>query len=130
MGGTSFDVAKESVMASSDRYEISWASLVPWARLAALAAAAGVLTSPVAHAVPAGKITCSIYTYFSNATETNQVGLFSTCPGGEKTGRKTKWFTVEHTTVSRATPANKPTKAGNLPCEFLKKGCPNLPAPR
>jgi hypothetical protein len=117
-------------MTTSESRETSGAWLARWAGLAALVASAGVLASPAAQAAPLHTINCSIYTYFSNADETTQVGWFSTCPGGEKTGRKTRWFTVEATTVGPGTPVNKPPKAGELPCEFLAKGCPNLPAPR
>ena len=117
-------------MTASNSRKPSDVWLARCAGLAALAASAGVLTSPAAQAAPLHTIKCSIYTYFSNAEETTQVGLFSTCPGGEKTGRKTRWFTVEATTVGPGTPVNKPPKAGGPPCEFLAKGCPNLPAPR
>ncbi len=87
-----------------------------------------VVTS--ARALPQS-ITCRITTYFRTAEMDETVGVRSTCPGGEKWGRTSPYKDIEVVTLDTGGP--KPSGGsgpGGLPCEFLAKGCSNLPAKR
>lgn len=77
-------------------------------------------------------ITCRITTYFSTAAKEDVVGVRTTCPGGERWGRVTQHREIEVVTldVEGPSPAGGGGGPGGLPCEFLAKGCSNLPTRR
>jgi len=89
----------------------------------------GVLGRP-AQAAPPSTGTCSITYYYSDPEKTKQVGTFSNCPNPPPkrglTGRKTRYYDVETVNLGNPSPP-RPRPPGHLPCEFLAKGCGNLP---
>lgn len=67
--------------------------------------------------------TCRIIIYYSDATKTVAVGNWSNCPGQKGLhGKRTRFSDVETETIRSPRPG-----PGHLPCEFLVKGCGNLP---
>jgi hypothetical protein len=75
---------------------------------------------------------CTITTYYNNASFDTQVGERTRCTGSpvHMTGHTSPYHTTE--TVSTDTGgAGHPTGGGgSLPCEFLQAGCSNLPTNR
>ncbi len=86
------------------------------------------LTANQAHAAPPpGGVPCTLTYYYSDAAKTNEVGEYSSCPGGVKSGQKTRYYKSVTTAPVPRPPQS--SASGGLPCEFLAEGCSNLPAP-
>lgn len=99
---------------------------VPFA--AAALAAALALATPSAHALPGAGATCRITTYYADASMTNKVGSFSTCPGSRGlTGRRTAFFDTDEVEITPSGP--RPPGPRPLPCEFQRDCVVNLPTP-
>jgi hypothetical protein len=75
---------------------------------------------------------CTITTYYNNASFDTQVGERTRCTGSpvKMTGHTSPYHTSE--TLSSSTGGNGHTSGGHsgLPCEFLQAGCSNLPVNR
>jgi len=93
----------------------------------ALAPAVG-LPEPAA-ALPV-QSTCRITTYYREAAMETVVGVRSTCPGTSNSGRISPYKEVETLTVDNGHGHAGGGSGASLPCEFLAKGCGNLPANR
>ncbi len=74
--------------------------------------------------------TCRITTYYKTAEMTDVAGVRSTCPGAQSSGRTTRFFEVEEIQLGTPTTGGGGGDPGGLPCEFLAKGCSNLPTMR
>ena len=95
---------------------------------AAMLAAAMSLAAPAAHALPAPGTTCTITTYYADASMTTKVGSYSTCPGSRGlTGRRTAFFDSDEVEITPVPP--KPPGTNPLPCEFQKDCVVNVPNP-
>lgn len=92
--------------------------------LAGMAAAVALAASP-AEALPTQ---CRIFTYYTDVTMTEMVGVRTTCPGGGGWGRTSRFREVE--TINLNENSGPSTGPGGLPCEFLAAGCSNLPRGR
>ena len=105
--------------------------------LACLGTAA--LISPV-KAAPGGTVTCTITTYYSDASETKQVGTYSNCPTSPPkrglTGRRTQYSesdSVDLTDIRGPLHHPDPGNRAQVPCDLLPEaeriptGCGNLP---
>ncbi len=96
------------------------------ASLAAISSAP-VMLPQTAAALPKS---CIIRSYYNNAELDTQVGMRSSCPGAQKWGKVTKFVEVETVDLVPEGPGGPGGGPGDLPCEFLEKGCPNLPVKR
>jgi hypothetical protein len=95
---------------------------------AAMLTATLALAAPSAHALPPPGATCTITTYYSDASMTTKVGSYSTCPGSRGlTGRKTAFFETDDIEITPTGP--KPPGQNPLPCEFKQDCVVNLPTP-
>lgn len=102
--------------------------------LAVLSAASLVLGVPPvlptiqpAMAIPTS---CRVTTYYQTAEMVTVVGVRTNCPGSSNSGRTSPYKEVEVIDTSPEGPSPVGGGPGSLPCEFLAKGCGNLPARR
>ena len=85
----------------------------------------------VSAALSAGARSCRFTTYYKEAEMATIVGTRTNCPGGQSTGRTSPYFETEIVQLDTGGGAGGPaTGPGRLPCEFLAKGCSNLPEQR
>ena len=83
------------------------------------------MASALFAAAPAQAASCVIITYYNNAAHDRVVGTWSNCPGQKGLKGKRTRYSERETEQLRSPPPGP----GSLPCEFLQKGCGNLPKP-
>ncbi len=93
----------------------------------ALAVPSVVPTVRPATALPTS---CRVITYYQTAAMETVVGVRTNCPGSSNTGRTSPHREVETVTLDAPGPGPVGGGSGKLPCEFLAKGCGNLPVRR
>lgn len=106
-------------------------------RRTACAAAAAIAVMAIvpggiidAAAAPGPGAVCRVTIYYDSEEQTNIIGGRSTCPGAKKRwGKPSPYAEVELIEFGRDEPVGTGDGPGDLPCEFLDKGCPNLPEP-
>lgn len=79
------------------------------------------------------QVVCTIWTYYSDREKTDIVGTKTFCPGSgtQRQGRTTRYYTIERESLGPVGGGGHHAGgSGGLPCEFLAKGCSNLPQPR
>ena len=89
--------------------------------LAGFVIALSIFCSSAAYAA-----SCVIITYYSDASLSRTVGVWSSCPGQKGLQGQSSRFS-ERETVQLEDPRPGP---GGLPCEFLAEGCKPLPTRR
>jgi hypothetical protein len=99
------------------------------AAVALLVFAIGLCCSFETASAAAQSKTCLIRTYYKTAEKEEQVGVRSNCPGVGNTGRTSPHVEVERIQYGESS-GGAPGGGGKLPCEFLEKGCGNLPEKR
>lgn len=96
----------------------------------ALLVATGLFTLAAPQPADALPRSCRITTYYQTAELETQVGMRTSCPGGQRWGRTTRFFETETVDLTPPGPGPVGGGGGNLPCEFLASGCSNLPTNR
>jgi Family of unknown function (DUF6289) len=107
---------------------MSSSSFLPTAVLVSLTAMPflAIATSQNAIALPAIEVTT---TYYSDSSKTNEVGEMTLLCSGQRTleGRRTAYSSQSS---SPCNSGRNPPGQTRLPCEFLAKGCSQLPEAR
>jgi hypothetical protein len=126
---------------NSNRTRLSQVSILSLSTFLAFAwlGTDALILRPV-QAAPASTVKCTIITYYSDASLTNQVGTYSNCPTEPPkrglTGRRTKYTdssTFDLGDIRGGLHHPNPGNNQKLPCDILpederiKKGCGNLP---
>lgn len=90
-----------------------------------------ILPATPSYALPTSS-SCTITTYFNNASFETQVGERTQCTGSptKMTGHTSPYHTTEHVSTSSGGTGHPHGNPGSLPCEFLQSGCSNLPVNR
>ena len=105
-------------------------------------ACAALLIMPAGLPLPAAALpntlTCRITTYYQEPALETVVGTRTTCPGGQSSGRTSRYKEIEVVQLDYGGGPSGPGGAG-MPCEFVADGtgpwspqntCQNLPIPR
>lgn len=77
------------------------------------------------HALPSQEVTT---TYYSDESKTEEVGEFTLFCNGQRvqSGQRSRYATQSSSPCNGGGSEQNP-EGGNLPCEFLVKGCSSLP---
>jgi len=110
------------------------ASMISFGSACALATVtfAGSVLFVFPGAMPAAALPtqCVITTYYKTAEMVTVVGVRTNCPGGSNSGRTSPYKEREVVQLNSPGPVGGGGGGGSLPCEFLAKGCGNLPVKR
>lgn len=81
-------------------------------------------------ALVAGPRACWLRTYYQEPAKATVVGTRTNCPGGQASGRTSRYFEVEIVRLDDGPRPGGHGGPGSLPCEFLAQGCSVFPTRR